>query len=406
MRRRIAEDEKELEAAKKQKKTLQNELWIIGQEVKKINLEIKESNLVINGLETEINDANNKIVKIDEKIETQKVLIAATIRNLYETSDKSFLEIILAQSEIVDFFEEMKALEDIQRLLKESLDAIKSLKIDLGNKIEVLEEKQEDLSQTKRLQEFQKVSLGQKKKENDNLLKETQGKEILFQNLINKSQKDIGAIRAQIRYLEQSGITAEDAVKFAKLAAVGAGIRPAFLLALLEWETGLGRNVGRCYLKDPVTATGINILTGATINRVMKPMGLSGRKGDVDDFIVITRELGFDPFSTPISCPQKGVVGYGGAMGPAQFIPTTWVGYKAEVARITGNNPPNPWNIEDAFTASAIKLARSGATAKTREAEIAAAKAYYSGNSRCSTASCNKYANGIQSIAAEIEKNL
>jgi len=255
--RQIAGYQEEINTAKKQEKTLQNELWIIGQEVKKINLEITETNLVIRGLETEIDDANNKIMKIDEKIETQKILIAAAIRNLYENSDKSFLEIVLAQSEAVDFFEEMKALEDIQRSLKESLDTIKELKIDLNNEIEILEEKRGDFSQTKKLQEFQKVSLGQKKKENDNLLKETQGKEILFQNLIKKSQQDIGAIRAQIYYLEQSGITAEDAVKFAQSAAVGAGIRPAFLLALLEWETGLGRNVGRCYLKDSATATGI-----------------------------------------------------------------------------------------------------------------------------------------------------
>ena len=70
------------------------------------------------------------------------------------------------------------------------------------------------------------------------------------------------------------------------------------------------------------------------------------------------------------------------------------------------NQFENPWNIEDAFMAAAVKLARGGANVKTRATEIAASKAYYSGNSRCSSAPCNSYANAIQRKAAEIEKNL
>jgi len=34
-------------------------------------------------------------------------------------------------------------------------------------------------------------------------------------------------------------------------------------------------------------------------------------------------------------------------MGPAQFIPSTWMGYKDKVAALTGKNPPNPWDIRD-----------------------------------------------------------
>lgn len=93
-------------------------------------------------------------------------------------------------------------------------------------------------------------------------------------------------------------------------------------------------------------------------------------------------------------------------MGPAQFIPTTWLGYEADVIRITGHNPPSPWNFQDAFTASAVKLSRGGATSKDRAGEIRAAKAYISGNPVCATATCNNYANTIQQKAALIERDL
>jgi membrane-bound lytic murein transglycosylase B len=93
-------------------------------------------------------------------------------------------------------------------------------------------------------------------------------------------------------------------------------------------------------------------------------------------------------------------------MGPAQFIPTTWVGYSDEITRITSHNPTNPWNFEDAFTASAIKLARGGASSQDRAGEIRAAKAYISGNGSCTSATCNSYALTIQQKASQIESNL
>jgi membrane-bound lytic murein transglycosylase B len=70
-------------------------------------------------------------------------------------------------------------------------------------------------------------------------------------------------------------------------------------------------------------------------------------------------------------------VGWGGAMGPAQFIPSTWMGYRAKVTNITGKTA-NPWDIRDAFIASALKLGADGA--KTKEGEWAAAMRYFSGS--------------------------
>ncbi|HZZ99258.1 MAG TPA: hypothetical protein VFK07_00920, partial [Candidatus Paceibacterota bacterium] len=114
------------------------------------------------------------------------------------------------------------------------------------------------------------------------------------------------------------------------------------------------------------------------------------------------------PNTTPVSCPQfinGKQYGWGGAMGPAQFIPSTWMGYRDRVSQIVGH-PANPWNIEDAFTAAAVKLAAGGATSQTTAGEVAASKAYYSGNPKCLSAPCNSYANAVQRTAAQIAQNL
>jgi len=121
-------------------------------------------------------------------------------------------------------------------------------------------------------------------------------------------------------------------------------------------------------------------------------------------FFQIVAKLGLDPNTVKVS--REPNYGCGGALGPAQFLPTTWLGYEDEVSRLTGHNPANPWNIEDAFMASALKLAKSGATSKDKTGETRAAKAYISGKSSCTSSICNYYANAVLRKAAEIEKNL
>jgi membrane-bound lytic murein transglycosylase B len=98
--------------------------------------------------------------------------------------------------------------------------------------------------------------------------------------------------------------------------------------------------------------------------------------------LAITKELGMNPDETPVSCPMRNKdgsqLGWGGAMGPAQFIPSTWQGYKARVSAFTGHTPANPWDIRDAFVAAAILLKANGADG-TREGEWQAAMRYFSG---------------------------
>jgi membrane-bound lytic murein transglycosylase B len=107
----------------------------------------------------------------------------------------------------------------------------------------------------------------------------------------------------------------------------------------------------------------------------------------------------------PVS-KEPSYAGCGGAMGPAQFLPTTWLLYEKRVAELTGHNPPNPWNVEDAFTAAALFLADRGAASKTVAGETSAAKAYISGSQSCNRYVCRSYASRIISLARDIENTL
>ena len=91
-----------------------------------------------------------------------------------------------------------------------------------------------------------------------------------------------------------------------------------------------------------------------------------------------------------VSCALS--YGIGGAMGIAQFMPTTWTGYEARISGATGHNPPDPWNLVDGITGMAIKLKNDGAGSKSGEKNAAAR--YYCG-SNINRSICQNYAKKV-----------
>jgi membrane-bound lytic murein transglycosylase B len=189
-----------------------------------------------------------------------------------------------------------------------------------------------------------------------------------------KEEAEEKAAEIRARIFELIGIpdapTFGEALEIANYVESLTGIRPAFLLAVLTQESNIGKNVGQCYLKDKDTGAGVVISSGASVAKVMSP------SRDVPVFVEITSELGRDPFYTPISCPMS--YGWGGAMGPAQFIPATWKIYRDEVKSITGR-AADPWSIKDAFIAAALYLTDYGADKRDYNNEFNAALSYFAG---------------------------
>lgn len=396
IQRQIDEYEKQIEGAQNQSQTLQNEINSLNAKIGQVQLEIKSLGLSINKTNLEISATETKIGDAEGKISKHKNALGQYIKIINENDQRSLTEILLKNQNLSDFFGDLNSIQITQDNLKTAIDDIKELKIQLEQHQTNLEEKQTELEKAKRLQEIEKRSMDSTKATQAKLLKDTQGKESKYQELVKKSQKDIEAIKNQIGYLIQNGISAEEAIKYGQLAAIGAGIRPAFLIAELEQESALGNNVGKCLIVDTTSGATRRITNGQIYKKGIHPTR------DLALFLNITSELGKDPFQTPISCGSS----WGGAMGPAQFIPSTWMGYKEEVTRLTNHKPANPWSIEDAFVAAAAKLAKDGANSQTRAGEIAASKRYYCGSATSRKSSCINYANSVQRLAAEIAKNL
>jgi membrane-bound lytic murein transglycosylase B len=321
-------------------------------------LEIKRIDLIIQRLAIKIREKEVSIRQIEQEVDLEKTSIAELIREISKYDDVSVLEIILKKGQLSDFLSELNSLENFQSQMQEALNKIYNLKADTEKEKTTLSDEKEEQLALQDIQETQRVSLEKAKKDKKTLLEQTKGQEALFSQLAKKTQLDIEAIKNRLYSLKgmmaDGALRFEDAYKFAKFASIYTGIRPAFLLAILSRESGLGKNVG----------------TGSW--RIdMKPSQRAY-------YLQICEKLGLDPDGQNVS--KKQWYGWGGAMGPAQMMPATWTGYEARIAEITGNNPPSPWNVKDSFVAAALYLVNKGAEQKTYNAEWKAAMMYLAGS--------------------------
>lgn len=396
----IADYDKNIAATAQEKKTLENTIYSLKNKISKLNLQISQSNIVIKDLGFQIDDTEISIDKTSLKIEEGKIRLIAILQETYEEDQRPLIEILVSEG-ISDFFDNLVALEALNVKNKELLTNIKSLKSYLETQRQSLDDEKNSLEKQVTIQTLQRQENTSAKAEQDYLLKLTESEYQKQLTEKNDVEKQVQAIRSRI--FELIGVpdapTFEEAYNIAKFVSEQTGVRPALLLAILTQESNIGKNVGQCYLKDTITGKGVTV-KGASISNVMKP------SRDVKPFLQITNELGRDPFNTPVSCPIPSVGGYGGAMGPSQFIPSTWMIYKDSLTKLKGSIA-DPWNIKDAFSATALYLADLGAKKGTYEYEWCAALSYFAGS--CSLSNQIRYefyGDSVMALAVRYEKDI
>jgi len=335
LEKQIEEHEKTVAQYQKEGKTLKGEISSLNAQISSLNLKIKSITLTLTKLNQEINETQRNINRTENKIETNKDALSNALRTVDETDRENTLSILLANNNLSDFFGSINDIMLIQDGIRAKLDEITKQKQDLLVIKQELSDKKEDQENIRAVQLTQKKSQESVQTKKASLLKATQGKETEYQKILKKTQETAAQIRSRIFELLGGGeLTFEKAYNYARIAEGASNVRAALILAILNRESLLGKNVGRCSYKTAMHPT-----------------------RDIPYFLDLLKRLNIDPESTAakVSCAnQHG--SYGGAMGPAQFIPSTWKLYETKIANVTKNSPPNPWNNSDAFTATGIYI--------------------------------------------------
>lgn len=388
----INQIQQQVSQEKEKKESLERELNILKGDISRIQLQIRQLDLAKKETDLQIKETEKTIVEAEERLLRQKELLSSIIRNISQADGTTTVELVLQYDSFSDFFNRIESIHALEEGLNKTYVDLQNTKSDLEQKQEDLELKQIEQEQLRVVQEAQKKELSSRKREQEGLIKETKGREEAFAKLARERQKTASEIRNQLFVLEGAGLALnfEDAYLHAKAASELTGVRPAFLLALLQQESRWGKFTGGCTWQEEVQG-----------KAVMHPTR------DQPVFANIALGIGFNPDIQKVSCPliRNGArFGWGGAMGPAQFLPSTWWAYRDKTAELLGGEP-NPFSIRDAFVAAAVKLAGHGAAGGVYKEEWKAAMIYFSG-SKWARWEENVYANPIMQRATEFQEEI
>lgn len=342
--------------------------------IKAAEATIKAKNIAISRLTDDITERSEKIEELEVLIGEGKKSLAQLIRRTNEIDEYSLAEVVLDSKNLSDFFIDLDSFLAIQSGLKEHFSKIRRTIAETDEERKRLNEIQDQERDAKYAVETTKKTIAKTEAEKKQLLAATQKEAKSYEQIVADRQAKANQINAalfRLRGVDGGGIPFKDALAYAKQAAKHTGVRAAFILGILRQESNLGVNVGQCLLVDPKTGAGKGKNTGTPFANVMKP------DRDVPYFLDMMTRLGRDPYMTPVSCPQS--IGYGGAMGPTQFIPSTWKGYEGRIAAAFGTTVGDPWNPQHAIMATALFLQDLGAARGGYSAEREAAGRYYAG---------------------------
>lgn len=402
----IVVQERLVTSKRSERQSLERDISVIEGEINQAQLGIQARAIAINQLSDQIGDKVVVLQILEERLKKQEQSLADLVRKSAAIDDFSLVEVMLSKKSFSEFFDEVARFTAIKKSLNESMDALSGIQNDTYEQKGILENKQESEAEMKRIQELEKKEIEVKEKNKSSILSVTKGQESEYRKLLQAQQKTASELRNALFNLlgGGGGISLPVAVELAKYAESKTGVQAAMILAILEQETNLGSNLGSCVYND------------IKIDRpVMHP------DRDQPVFLAIAGILGFDARSRSVSCPlvRGGVrTGWGGAMGPSQFIPSTWATYGGivksgdtwvyseasdAIRRLhSGTGPANPFNNQDAFLATALLLRDNGATG-SYSADRTAALRYYAGWGGASNPANAFYGDGVMNRKAKFE---
>lgn len=355
-------------------KTIDGDVKALTAKINAAEATIKSKNIAISQITKDIGAKTEKIGELETKIDKGKQSLAQLMRKTHEIDSYSLVEVVLNSKDLSDFFADLDSFLSIKRALQGHFTLVRDAKASTEIERQELDEKKNQEVDAKYEVETQKKTIAQSEAEKKQLLAATQQEAKSYAQIVADRQAKVNQINAalfRLRGIDGGGIPFEQALTYAQTASQKTGVRAAFILAILRQESNLGVNVGQCLLGDAQTGSGMGKNTGTPFANVMKP------DRDVPYFLDLMGRLGKDPYGTPVSCPQS--VGYGGAMGPTQFIPSTWQMYEGRIASAFGVATGNPWDPEHAIMATGLFLQDLGAAGGGYSAEREAAGRYYAG---------------------------
>lgn len=315
--------------------------------LRKAELELQKTTAAAKRVQSDQEQTQEQVDVLTQDIAAKHTQLASLLRQLYSFEQESFVRILFDSQGLSDVLLQRNTYQLLQERAVAVIAHMREEEQKLEEQKEKLEEQNNDLGNLQTLLQAQTQDLASQKNEQNQFLREKKQKQQEFELLIVEAKAAREEIKQQLFTLESGKlkISLKNAVDMAKFAGSVTGVRPALIMAVLKVETNVGTNLGSGVFPDD-----------------MHPQSR-------DAFLRIAKKLGLDPNKAPISRRPRSLRGWGGAMGPAQVLPATWESIEGRIEFLMKKKPVNPYELSDAFVATAVFLADRGATKPQGEYE-------------------------------------
>jgi peptidoglycan hydrolase CwlO-like protein len=377
----IQQSQGELATKQKERTSLERDVAILDAKILMAKLSIKERDLTLQQIQNNIKDKEQGINALDTRAAKGQESLAQILRHTREIDDTS-LAVLALGGTLSDLFTDIDNFQTIQKALGNAFTEMATVRADLSARKQALEDQQQEEQDLRQIQVLQQKELQGAEKEKKDLVTSARGQESVYLQLISSKQRSAEQIRAALFSLRDTGaVSFGDISSYAREAGKKTGVRPALILGILSEESNLGQNLGSGNWRVDMNPT-----------------------RDQPIFQQICAGLGLNPDSQPVS--KKPWYGWGGAMGPAQFIPSTWQLYSQRIASATGQNPPSPWDARTATYATALLMMDNGADEQTPQAERRAALRYLAGWKNAGKSAYAFYGDAVMELAAKFQSQI
>ncbi len=334
------------QSAASQAKAAEEQVRAVTQRLRAAQLRLERTVLTLSLNRRERDRAEEEIKRLRERIQTKRQHLRYVIRSLYLKEQASFIDIILGSGSLGELLAEQRTYHELQKRTVQLIRELRADRQELERKQQALEQRKQELDRLRGLQVRQQAELNDRRLEKQDALRFKEQQRVEYKRQVQEAQAARQEIEQEIFTLRSIGLelALNDAYDAARYAGGLTGTRPSLLLAIVKVETNVGQWLGSGVFPED-----------------MHPASR-------DAFLRLAEKLGLDPYDTPISRRPTSYQGWGGAIGPGQFMPDTWERLEPRVKALLGRQP-NPFELADALVGIGIMMADRGAVDPSRELE-------------------------------------
>ena len=301
---KIEENEKILQEQSAERKGTEQDIIAIKTEINRALARISQIGSTIKKLGSEIDTKEGRLDELKASREEHKKSLKTLLQRINEFEQKGFVNFLFSDLTLSSFFSRMNEYQSLRETVEDSIQKIGNVTLRITASVDELQDKKIVQGGLLQQQRVTAAQVREQKKKKELLLEHQVTLEKQTGDKLSAYESRAAAISNRLFDLRDSGsIPFEKALQYARDAQRATSVRPAFLLGLIKNESDLGRNVGTGSYKVDMHPT-----------------------RDQPIFPYIAKLLGFtNPNELKVSANPG--FGWGGAMGPAQFIPSTWVCY-------------------------------------------------------------------------------